>query len=375
MALPGIDRAAPVSLPVTPRQAPAQVQADADSAAAADTGASHARRPGMLATAMNMQDDLSALVATLQRRRDNAASGSSGSSTAWVDHVLDEQADDKLARFRQGLADVRGGAAVLQLLRGLFPDPSDALAVLRALMADDELEDVREALADALAQLLDEQQAQGLGAALRGGANVAMKARLASSEGMPGARALRQAYRDFLAARDALGQYAAWMALHGLQQRGRVLDFIEQAVTADMLALDPSGSLREFGQLLHKVRQLAMLRSVDHALVRECSRLRLAERGIASSDALVQGIIAVMRGLMPWPELFQTVLPAMRVLLDARERTVLAHALHRAVHGMPDAAWADDTARADVLAELETLVAASIGQERLRQRSRPEVRA
>lgn len=375
MALPGIDRAAPVSLPVTPRQVPAQVQVDADSAAATDTGASHARRPGMLATAMNMQDDLSALVATLQRRRDNAASGSSESSTAWVDHVLDEQADDKLARFRQGLVDVRGGAAALQLLRGLFPDPSDALAVLRALMADDELEDVREALADALAQLLEEQQAQGLGAALRGGANVAMKARLASSEGMPGARALRQAYRDFLAARDALGQYAAWMALHGLQQRGRVLDFIEQAVTADMLALDPSGSLREFGQLLHKVRQLAMLRSVDHALVRECSRLRLAERGIASSDALVQGIIAVMRGLMPWPELFQTVLPAMRVLLDARERTVLAHALHRAVHGMPDAAWADDTARADVLAELDTLVAASIGQERLRQRSRREVRA
>lgn len=375
MALP-INRPAPVALPLPPRPAPAPAQADADTPASEQTGSSHARRPGMLATAMNMQDDLGALVATLQRRRDNAAASRGDVAAAWIDHVLDEQAADKLAGFRQALPGLRGGAAVLLMLKGLFPDASDALAVLRALLAEEELKALHAVLADALEQLLAEHQAPGQGSALRGGANVAVKARLASRSGMLGARTLRQAYRDFLLANDALGQYAAWMALYDAQQRYRVLEFIEQAVAVDMFALDPSGAQREFGVLLQRVRQLATLRSVDQVLLGECTRLKLAARGLVDgNDTLVRGLLQVVRGLQDWAGLFQDALPAMRTVLTAGERAQLVHALQRAVHALPEAAWTDAAAREDVLQALAPLLTASTQRERQQQPGRAELRA
>lgn len=376
MALPTINRPVPVALPLPPRPAPTPAQTDADAPASEQAGSTHARRPGMLATAMNMQDDLGALVATLQRRRDNAAASRGDASAAWIDHVLDEQASHKLAGFRQALQGVRGGAAVLLALKGLFADASDMLAVLRALLGEEEMKAMHAELADALEQLLAEQQALGQGGAMRGGANVAVKARLASRSGMLGARTLRQAYRDFLLATDALGQYAAWMALHGPQQRYRVLEFIEQALAVDMFALDPSGTQREFGVLLHRVRQLATLRSVDQVLLRECTRLQLVARGlVACNDTLVQGLIKVVRGLQDWAGLFGTALPAVRTVLTAGERAQLVHALHRAVHALPDAAWADASAREEVLQALAPLLAASTQRERRQQPGRPELRA
>lgn len=363
MALPAINRPVPALPALPPRQtAAAQAEGDGDSR----TQAPAPRRPsaGALATAFNMADDISALVSTLQRRRDQQNAAGAGAPEAWIDHVLDEQVHQKLSGFREQLGGLRSPAQVMSLLKQLFPDPSDVLAVLRALMGEDELEAMRELLETTLQQLLAEQAAQGGAAAMRGGANVAVKARLAARSGQLSARQLRQSYRDFLAnPDDCAGEYAAWIEQYGFPRRALIVDFMEQALAADMFSLDPSASLMEFGYLLGQVRKLAVLRSVDQLLVHDIEHTGLLARMATSAEAVVIGLLDVVRGLQGWAELFAGPLAAARVVLAVDQRARLIQALRRALKDLPDAVWAGPQARDVAMQQLETLVVESMKRE------------
>ncbi|MBZ4346029.1 hypothetical protein LAN15_23150, partial [Mycobacterium tuberculosis] len=85
--------------------------------------------------------------------------------------MLDDQVYSKVTDLRALLDGMRSPVQLLALLRQLFPDPSDMLAVLRSLIADDELQELRELLQQSLEQLLADEAAQGNGAATRGGLN------------------------------------------------------------------------------------------------------------------------------------------------------------------------------------------------------------
>ncbi|MFI8718491.1 type III secretion system gatekeeper subunit SctW [Stenotrophomonas sp. NPDC077464] len=314
-----------------------------------------------------MQDDVGALIASLQRRRDRQSSSGTGETQAWIDHVLDEQVDSKMSDLRALLDGLRSPVQLLGLLKQFFPDPSDMLAVLRALLTDEELQELRELLQAALEQLLAEQAAQGNAAAMRGGMNVAVKARLAASGNRFSARALRQSYRDFIGnPRDCVGEYAGWIATFGFDRRAQVVDFMEQALGADMYSLDPSASHLEFGQLLHQVRNLAVLRSADQLLVQEATRDGLLARLSTSAEAMVGGLLDVVRGLQDWAGLFAGPLADMRVALSAPERARVVQALRRAVGGLPDAVWSDELARERTADALEELVVESMKRERWR---------
>jgi type III secretion system YopN/LcrE/InvE/MxiC family regulator len=362
VALPAINRPITAPLPVSPRQA--NTQGDRDDASR-ELHAAAPRRPGVLHTALNMQDDLGALVASLQRRRDGQGSGVSGASQSWIDHVLDDKVHDKLSDLRRLLDGMRSPVQLLGLLKQMFPDPSDMLAVLRALLADDELKELQQLLQQSLEQLLQEQAAQGNAAALKGGLNAAIKARLAARSGQMSARQLRQSYRDLLGnPQDCVGEYSAWISQFGFNNRAQVLDFMEQALGADMFSLDPSGSHVEFGRLLRQVRNLTVLRSVDELLVRETTRTGLLARMATTADAVVIGLLDVVRGLQDWSGLFTGPLANARVVLAMHERARLVQALRRALAGLPDAIWIDPSAR-DVAAEgLEAIVVESMARER-----------
>lgn len=361
MAVPAINRPITAPVPVSPRQANAQ--SDREEAARGPAAATP-RRPGTLHTALNMQDDLGALVATLQRRRDGQKSAVANDSQAWIDHVLDDKVHDKLASLRQLLDGMRNPAQILGMLKQMFPDPSDVLAVLRAWLSDDELEELREALALALAQLEQEQAAQGNTAALKGGLNAAVKARLAARSGQLSAYQLRQSYRDLLGnPQDCVGEYAGWIGMYGFNRRAHVLDFMEQAIGADMFSLDPSGSHLEFGRLLRQVRNLTVLRSVDELLVLEVGRTRLLTRLSTTAEALVTGLLDVVRGVQDWAGLFAGPLSGARVVLSLTERARLVQALRRAVLGLPDAIWVDATARDSTAQALEAMVVESMKRE------------
>ncbi|HDS1581770.1 TPA: type III secretion system gatekeeper subunit SctW [Stenotrophomonas maltophilia] len=331
------------------------------------SSSSKSTRPGMLSLALTMQDDLSALVSSLQRRRDNQGQAALRESADWVEHVLDEGAHDKMARLNQLLPGVKGAADLLALLRALFTDPSDALAALRALLADAQWLKLQGLLEEALAQLLDEHEGGGTGAKLRGGLNVAIKARLAARRGGLTAIQLRHSYRDFLAADDdCMEQYDQWIEQYGFAQRGQVMDFMEQAIAADMYALDPSGGQREFGTLLRRIRTLTSVRSVDMLLVEHCTRHRLLQGLQQSAEAVVVALLRVVRGVNEWESMFSGAFAAVRVALDAQQRSQWIQALRRAVHGLPDAAWRDEAERTRMQSSLQALVDADVDRGLLR---------
>lgn len=362
MALPAINRPAP-ALPVLPARQSATQHTEGNDDARSPLPAP--RRPGVLATALNMSDDIGALMASLQRRRDQQNAAGAGAPEAWIDHVLDEKVHQKLSGFREQLGGMRSPTQVMSLLKQLFPDPSDVLAVLRALLSDDELDAMRELLEATLDQLLEEQAAQGQGAATRGGANVAVKARLAARSGQLSARALRQSYREFLGnPQDCAGEYIAWIEQYGFDRRAAIVDFMEQAIAADMFSLDPSASLHEFGYLLGQVRKLAVLRSVDQLLVHDIERTGLLARMATEADAVVVGLLDVVRGLQDWKGLFSGPLGAARVALATDQRVRLIQALRRALKDLPDAIWVGPDARESAIQQLETLVVESMKRDR-----------
>lgn len=365
MALPDLANLglARQSVPRAPMPRPGVVTDETERSSQAP--ASH--RPGLLSTALSMQDDLSALVSTLQRRRDSQGPGVERESVAWVDHILDDRVHEKLPQLIRLLPGMQSAADVLALLRRLFADPSDALAVLRALLADDELKQVHELLNDALERMLAESQGDGTVAQFKGGLNVAVKARLAAQGGGASARQLRHSYREFLASGgDCLGQYAAWIELYGFGRRAQVMDFMEQAVAADMYALDPSGGHLEFGRLLRRVRTLAVVRSADQALLRHCARHRLLPRLQASAEMVVGSFLDILRGLQDWSAMFSGPFAAARVVLNDAERGQWIQSLRRALHVLPDDLWPDEDVREQLQAELETLVAADVNRAILR---------
>lgn len=364
MALPAINSPAPAVRVLPARQSAAQQTEGNDDNR---TQAPAPRRPSASAMAHLLADDLSMLLAAkLSQRRNSQQGGPAAAATeAWIDHVLDEKVHQKLSGFREQLGGMRSPSQVMSLLKQLFPDPSDVLAVLRALLAEDELEAMRELLEATLEQLLEDQAAQGNGAAMRGGANVAVKARLASRNGQLSARALRQSYRDFLGnPQDCAGEYIAWIEQYGFERRAVIVDFMEQAIAADMFSLDPSASLLEFGYLLGQVRKLAVLRSVDQLLVDDIQRTGLLTRMATRADAVVVGLLDVVRGLQDWKGLFTGPLAAARVALATEQRVRLIQALRRALKDLPDAIWVGPEAREVAMQQLETMVVESMKRDR-----------
>lgn len=324
-----------------------------------------APRPGMLGTALSMQDDLSAAVSSLRGRRSEERQ-TTATDTAWVDHVLDEQVHDKVASLKQALlAGLRGAADLLAMLRGLFPDPSDALAVMRLLLDEDSLQELRAQLQEALDSLLLQQQQNGTTQAARAGLNSALKAKLrARLSGLPAAD-LRELYRDFVgSSHSPVDQYALWIDICGFTQRVSVLDFIEQALAADIYSLDPSCSRLEFGNLLSTIRRLATLRSADAQLTRDCIPPALMQQMQADPEQLLRGMLDLLRQRGQWPEVFAGPLAGMRMALRVEQKAQLVQALRRTLRALPHSVWNDAADQLQAQDALEQMVQQAMASER-----------
>ena len=113
----------------------------------------HQAAKSSLASALEMADDLSILKTSLRRRRDGE--GESVSSEAWVDHVLEDHAEERYIQLKGVLAKGYDAMATFRsMLNQLFPDPSDMASVLQALLADEETaEELRSELEALLSSL------------------------------------------------------------------------------------------------------------------------------------------------------------------------------------------------------------------------------
>lgn len=230
----------------------------------APTGGAVRGHKGVLAHAHELADDATALAASFGQRRAGRNDGSQrGTVEEWAGRLLDDSTKEHLQQLKNMLlAHGLDAPGLQQALTRLFSDASDAYAALRALLADDELDAQRELLEQALALLSGKD-----GSALKAGANVAHTARAAAARHRGKRRltsaALRASYRSLLGSDDALQLYVAWLEVFGENERTTVIDFLTEALVADMCCADPSCSSPIFGRMLRSARLLSCLRTLE----------------------------------------------------------------------------------------------------------------
>lgn len=168
--------------------------------------------------------------------------------------------------------------ALLDLMRQHFVDPSDVLMALRALRKRFSLEGYADALEQA-EQLLARQVPRRT---LLSGANAALSARSHAPTSGLQATELRALYRSFVGVcPDALDIYSDWIETFDAARRALLIEFIRDALVADMDAADPSCTEVEFAPIGQALHALMRLRSVDQAFI---ARLRAAAAQVEWPD-------------------------------------------------------------------------------------------
>ncbi|MFU9137579.1 type III secretion system gatekeeper subunit SctW [Erwinia tasmaniensis] len=207
-------------------------------------------------------DEMSAIMAQFRNRRDyDKKAGASGETV--LDQVLEEDVTpkfDKLVKILKG-SDGSNIENLLRQARAFFPDDSDLVLVLREMLRRKNLNEiVRKRLKNLLSKLEKEANPKRL----KAGINVALKARLFGKKLMMSPALMRESYRDFLESDEGeIELYKKWISNYGVEKRGIVINFMEDALLADIDSADPSCSHIEFGYLLGRIGQIKLIRSCD----------------------------------------------------------------------------------------------------------------
>ncbi len=342
------------------RQAAETLQAEGDDVPVQQA----ALRKTALHQAFELNDDLSGLLSSLRRSRAREPDGGDVREQAWLDHVLEPKGPEKASALRLQLQQQasHGIAALRTLVMQLFPDASDAVAVLKALMSEAELSEIRETLAELHDELIGQPDADGRG--VRAGLNIALKARLHAPPLQATAVQLRHTYREFLAGGEPLDAYEQWIEVYGFERRTQVVAFIEQALAADMYALDPSCTRIEFGMLLQRVRQLTTLRSADTLLISHCWHPALMSRIGVDQPMLLGALLRMIRHGGGLAELIAGMFGGMRFALDMREKRLFAHGIRRFLKALPHGLWQDAGLQLQVEDEVDAVLDRILAHER-----------
>ncbi|RXZ38330.1 YopN family type III secretion system gatekeeper subunit [Oxalobacteraceae bacterium CAVE-383] len=252
---------------------------------------------------VDASDNMSMLAGQFRRFGDLKKSADQSNDN--FERVLDEDSHPKAQQIVK-IAKMQNvsGDELLRQARSLFPDESDLVIVLREMLRRRDLDEiVRIRLQQALAQAEEEAPPK----ALKAGINIALKARLFGARLALSALLLRASYRQFLESEEhEVMIYEEWVAAYGHERRALVVEFLESALVADMLAQDPSCSRIEFGNLLGKLNQLKLLRSSESLFIESMLNDSLTrEHNDREADWLL-----FMLGLMQAPQELDALLAA-----------------------------------------------------------------
>ncbi|AZC51701.1 hypothetical protein C4K35_4122 [Pseudomonas chlororaphis subsp. piscium] len=287
-------------------------------------------------------DEMAAALRSQFRRRGDFGSKFEGLSESF-ERVLCEDVIPKAQQI-QALAKLgeRSIEWLLAQARGLFPDDSDLVLVLRELLRAKVMAD---ATRQRLEALLQQVLVQSPPKRLKAGINSALKAKMFGKALALRAALMRDTYRSFLESDSGAAEsYEDWISIYGYQHRGSVLEFIEAALLTDIDAQDPSCSRDEFGQLLKKLGDLKRLRSVDVVFIRRLLGDKLACRHNASEpDWLV-----FLLGLLQYPDELEPLLLGLfgerLLLVGHNERAQLLQLLRLTCMALPLELFDDDEA-------------------------------
>jgi type III secretion protein W len=308
----------------------------------AQDGVDDASPASALQRFVQSSDEMSAALTQFRNRRNFEATVEAGSGG--FEKVLEDEA---VPKARQVLALAKLGERpvewLLQMARGLFPDDSDLVLVLRELLRQ---KDLTPAARQRLEKILHTVQDQAQPKRLKAGINCALKARLFGKTLGLRAGLMRETYRSFLETEDGpVGCYEDWVALYGYQHRATVLAFIEAALLTDIDALDPSCSRSEFGELLVKLTQLKRLRSADETFIKNL----LADELIRRHERQESDLLVFLFGLLRYPDeldqLMQGAFGDAVLLASHSERSTLLQVMRGACLRLPIELFPDPQAQ------------------------------
>lgn len=287
-------------------------------------------------------DEMAASLRSQFRRRGDFGNKFEGLAESF-ERVLE---DDVVPKARQVMSLAKLGDRSIEWLlaqaRGMFPDDSDLVLVLRELLR---AKSMAEATRKRLETMLQEVLNQSPPKRLKAGINSALKAKMFGTALALRAALLRDTYRSFLESEGgATTSYEDWIAIYGYQHRSSVLEFIEASLLTDIDAQDPSCSREEFGQLLRKLGDLKRLRSVDAIFI---PRL-LGDPLVRQHNASEPDWLVFMLGLLQFPDELEQLLSGIfgerLLLVEHTERAQLLQLLRLACLGLPLELFTDDQA-------------------------------
>lgn len=240
--------------------------------------------PSSHTSLIDAEEDMTALLANVMRRQTSRRMDkSTRKETAQRQTTMDRKHGAELSRILGLLkaGNLTFGGAYEQA-RALFPDMEELALVLAGLRDDHELDaEVQAEVDQALATLMREHGH----AKLSLGLNTRQVVNEFASRMNVSGDELRRAYRALAGA--STGESVTYRYLintFGFSRRGLVLDFLEQALAADIAADTPSHPPEEFQPLLALLFQLRLLRSADALLLSSAGHHRRRRQKKGSQD-------------------------------------------------------------------------------------------
>lgn len=280
----------------------------------------------------NMQEEMSDVLAQFSRAQvRRVATRRSEDSERILDRDVDEKLDELNTVIETSKPDAR---QLLGDTRQRFADVSDMLLALRELRR---LRRVLGAPIDVIEEAIDELMAQADPKLLTAGVNVALKAKVFGRALSVDAGELRQLYRQLLLFEGTyLTIYESWIERFGVKRRRRILAFVQQALSYDMQALDPSCSCAaEFGPLLALLGKIRRLNYADERFVLAVCQGKPA----VDADQLESLALACLFSVLRLPEsatecIARLLTPALGPL-SARDRSYAIQCMLRAAASLP----------------------------------------
>lgn len=221
----------------------------------------------------------------------------------------------------------------LTQLQKLFADESDMLLVLKELLRRQSISKKYKAKLESAISYLEDTVNPKI---LKSGINVAFKARLFSTPLEMKPMIIRNSYRRFLEdEQESLDIYHQWIIQFGYNKCAVILEFMESALLTDMMALDPSCSRAEFGNLLSRLKQLNILHSTEELLLKQVKQNQTLQHLNHDQLAWFDFFVNCIRN----PSLLQPELLALTgnkfKLLSYRERGEVLQVIFRLVMNIP----------------------------------------
>ncbi|HHI0693751.1 TPA: YopN/LcrE/InvE/MxiC type III secretion system gatekeeper [Escherichia coli] len=250
------------------------------------------------------------------------------------EYVLEDQPIEKTDKVMEALkAATTHDYEVYSFAKKLFPDESDLVVVLRAILRKKQISENVRLNAEALLRKVNQETTKKF---INSGINSALKAKLFGQALSLNPKLLRASYRQFLMAEDdAVDTYVEWIGSYGYQNRMLVTKFIKETLFSDINALDASCSSLEFGMFLNKLSQLLSLQSAEALFLKTLMNNPIIKKFISAEDYWIFFLISLIKFPETEEELLKNALVTLPADANYKDKTLLLKAIYSGCTNLP----------------------------------------